>query len=100
MTISDRSVRELACGLFDSGLGYKSSAGRLGVPARAVRQGWLTYRAVGRGALLDMGVLRTYDGEPIADTPVLKMMRELGLRCGIRRETDYNRYKSYRGMVG
>ena len=63
MTIYDRSVRELACGLFDRGLGYKSAAGRLGVPARAVRQWWLTYRAVGRGALLDMGVHRTYDYE-------------------------------------
>ena len=63
MTIYDRSVRELAFGLFDRGLGYKSAAGRLGVPARAVRQWWLTYRAVGRGALLDMGVHRTYDYE-------------------------------------
>ncbi len=28
------------------------------------------------------------------------MMREMGLRCGIRRETDYHRYSSYKGEVG
>ncbi len=63
MTIYDRSVRELACGLFDRGLGYKSAAGRLGVPARAVRQWWLTDRDVRWGELLDMGVVRRYDFE-------------------------------------
>ena len=36
----------------------------------------------------------------LADKTVLKMMREMGLRCGIRRETDYHRYSSYRGVVG
>lgn len=61
MTVYDRSVRELACGLFDRGLGHKSAAERLGVPAKAVRQWWLTHRAVGRGVPLDMGVHRTYD---------------------------------------
>ena len=28
------------------------------------------------------------------------MMREMGLRCGIRRETDHHRYNSYKGKVG
>ena len=36
----------------------------------------------------------------IADKTVLKMMREMGIRCGIRRETAYHRYNSYRGVVG
>lgn len=39
-------------------------------------------------------------GARIADKTVLKMMRETGVRCGIRRETDYHRYNSYRGVVG
>ncbi|WP_417802145.1 IS3 family transposase [Thermophilibacter provencensis] len=44
--------------------------------------------------------LRAVDGARIADKTVLKMMNEMGLRCGIRRETDYHRYNSYRGEVG
>ena len=44
--------------------------------------------------------LRAVDGARVADKTVLKVMRELGLRCGIRRETDYHRYNSYRGAVG
>ena len=44
--------------------------------------------------------LRAVDGARIADKTVLKMMREMGLRCGIRRETDRRRYSSYRGKVG
>ena len=44
--------------------------------------------------------LRAEAGERIADKTVLKMMREMGLRCGIRRETDYHRYNSYKGHVG
>ena len=36
----------------------------------------------------------------IADKTVLKMMREMGIRCGIRRETAYHRYNSYKGVVG
>ena len=39
--------------------------------------------------------LRAELGERIADKTVLKMMREMGVRCGIRRETDYHRYNSY-----
>ena len=44
--------------------------------------------------------LRAVDGARIADRTVLRIMRELGLRCRIRRETDYHRYSSYRGVVG
>ena len=44
--------------------------------------------------------LRAERGARIAYKTVLKMMREMGLRCGIRRETDYHRYNSYRGVVG
>ena len=44
--------------------------------------------------------LRAEDGAVIADKTVLKMMREIGISCGIRRETDYHRYNSYRGVVG
>ncbi|WP_275052533.1 IS3 family transposase, partial [Collinsella tanakaei] len=36
--------------------------------------------------------LRAVDGARIADKTVLKMMGEMGLRCGIRKETDYHRY--------
>ena len=63
MTVYDRSVRELACGLFGRGLGYRSAAKRLGVPPKAVRKWQQTYRAVGRDALLDMGTHRRYDYE-------------------------------------
>ena len=44
--------------------------------------------------------LRAELGARIACKTVLKMMREMGVRCGIRRETDYHRYNSYRGVVG
>ena len=44
--------------------------------------------------------LRAELGARIADKTVLKMMREMGVRCGIRRETDYHRYNSYRGVAG
>ena len=44
--------------------------------------------------------LRAEEGERIADKTVLKMMGEMGLRCGIRRETKYHRYNSYKGDVG
>ena len=36
----------------------------------------------------------------IADKTVLKMMRQMGLRCGIRRERPYHRYNSYKGRWG
>ena len=44
--------------------------------------------------------LRAERGAVIADKTVLKMMREMGIRCGMRRETDYHRYNSYKGVVG
>ena len=44
--------------------------------------------------------LRAEEGAVIADKAALKMMREMGLSCGIRRETDYHRYNSFRGVVG
>ena len=44
--------------------------------------------------------LRAEEGERIADKTVLKMMRQMGLRCGIRRERVYHRYNSYKGEVG
>ena len=44
--------------------------------------------------------LRAERGARIAYKTVLKMMREMGISCGIRRETDYHRYNSYRGVVG
>ena len=44
--------------------------------------------------------LRAEEGAVIADKTVLKMMREMGIRCGIRRETAYHRYNSYKGVVG
>ena len=44
--------------------------------------------------------LRAEDGVRVADKTVLKVMRGLGLSCGIRRETDYHRYNSYKGVVG
>ncbi|MBF1659046.1 MAG: IS3 family transposase [Rothia mucilaginosa] len=44
--------------------------------------------------------LRAEEGVRIADKTVLKMMRQMGLRCGIRRERPYRRYNSYKGEVG
>lgn len=44
--------------------------------------------------------LRAEEGVRIADKTALKMMREIGISCGIRRETDYHRYNSYKGIVG
>lgn len=44
--------------------------------------------------------LRAEQGAVVAGKTVLKMMREMGMSCGIRRETDYHKYNSYRGRVG
>ena len=44
--------------------------------------------------------LRAVDGARVADKTVLKIMGEMGLRCGIRREADHRKYNSYRGEVG
>ena len=55
----DRSVRELAAGMFGEGRGYKSVARSLGIPAEAVRKWQQTYRATGRDGLLKMGEKRS-----------------------------------------
>ena len=44
--------------------------------------------------------LRAEDGVVIANKTVLKIMHEMYISCGIRRETDYHRYNSYKGVVG
>ena len=44
--------------------------------------------------------LRAEQGAVIADKNVPRMMREMGISCGIRRETGYHRHSSYRGVVG
>ena len=44
--------------------------------------------------------LRAELGAAVADKTVLKIMGEMGIRCGIRRETDRRRYSSYKGVVG
>lgn len=49
-------VRRRAVELFDAGLGYRSAAGILGVPAKAVRKWEATYRSVGSEVLLGTGV--------------------------------------------
>lgn len=60
----DRRLRALAAGMFDSGRGHESAARELGVPAGTVREWQLTYRAVGRDGLLNMGKTHSrYDFE-------------------------------------
>ena len=44
--------------------------------------------------------LRAELGAVVADKTVLKMMREMGIRCGSRRRGSRRRYSSYRGLVG
>lgn len=44
--------------------------------------------------------LRAEQGVAIADKTVLKIMHEMGISCGIRRETDYHKHNSYKGRVG
>ena len=44
--------------------------------------------------------LRAELGVRIADKTVLKIMREMGIYCRIRREIGYHRYSSYKGVVG
>ena len=51
----DRLLRERAVEMFEKGLGYRSAARELGVPAEAVRDWQKTYRATGRDGLLAMG---------------------------------------------
>ena len=55
----DREVRARAADLFAAGRGSKSVARELRVPEGAVRKWPLTYRAVGREALLGMGKSHT-----------------------------------------
>ena len=43
--------------------------------------------------------LRAELGAVVADKTVLKMMREMGIRCGIRRRGSRRRYSSYRGLL-
>ncbi len=45
-------------------------------------------------------VLRAEDKIAISNKTVLKIMHELGIRCGIRRMSAYRRYNSYRGLIG
>lgn len=51
----DRTLRELAADLFGRGIGRGPVARALGIPEEAVRKWQLTYRAVGRDGLLNMG---------------------------------------------
>lgn len=44
--------------------------------------------------------LRAEQGAVIADKTALEIMHEMDISCGIRRETDYHRYNSYKGKVG
>lgn len=44
--------------------------------------------------------LRAEEGAVVAGKTVLRIMREMGIRCGIRRESDYHRYNSFKGLVG
>ena len=43
--------------------------------------------------------LRAELGARVADKTVLKMMREMGVRCGIRRETDCHRCSSLLALI-
>ncbi len=44
--------------------------------------------------------LRAEEDVAIADKTALKIMHEMGISCGIRRESDYHRYNSFKGVVG
>lgn len=44
--------------------------------------------------------LRIEQGARIADKTAVKMMCEMEISCGIRRETDHHRYNSYKGTIG
>lgn len=60
----DRSLRERAADLFERGLGRDRVSRELGVPVKAVRNWRMTYRAVGRDGLLNMGKTQAkYDFE-------------------------------------
>ena len=55
----DRLLRKQAVKMFESGLGYDLTAKRLGVSAATVREWQKTYRVIGKGGLLAMGVKHT-----------------------------------------
>ena len=60
----DRLLREQAVKMFESGLGYDSTARTLGVSAATVREWQKMHRVIGRSGLLAMGVKHTkYDYE-------------------------------------
>ena len=60
----DRSLRKQAAQMFERGLGYGSTARKLGVSAATVREWQKTYRVIGKDGLLAMGVKHTrYDYE-------------------------------------
>ena len=44
--------------------------------------------------------LRAEEDVAIADKTALKIMHEMGISCGLRRESDYHRYNSFKGVVG
>ena len=56
--------------------------------------------ANGRGHRQAAMCLRAKRGAVIADKTVLKMMREMGIHCGIRRGGALRGYSSFRGVVG
>ena len=51
-----RLLREQAVEMFERGCGYGLTAKRLGVRAETVREWQKTYRVIGRGGLVAMGV--------------------------------------------
>ena len=52
----DRLLREQAVEMFERGSGYGLTARRLGVSAETLREWQKTYRVIGRGWLVAMGV--------------------------------------------
>ena len=60
----DRLLREQAVEMFERGFSYRLTARRLGVSAETVRGWQKTYRVIGKGRLLTMGIKHTkYDYE-------------------------------------
>ena len=43
--------------------------------------------------------LRAEEDVAIADKTAPKIMHEMGISCGIRRESDYHRYNSFKGAL-
>ena len=60
----DRLLRKQAAQMFEKGFDCRLTARKLGVPAATVREWQKTYRVIGKGGLLAMGVKHTkYDYE-------------------------------------